>query len=73
MNSDAGPQPGAQPDAIYCPLCKAHLRPWPSHNQGVESAHRYECEHGHMWEINKLRDAARPWNGSRPGWTATPR
>jgi len=58
-----------QPDAIYCPLCMAHLRAIPSRRgerpPGI--SHRYECEHGHVWEINGIPNA-RDWNGARPGW-----
>lgn len=70
-----GPQHGPQPDAIYCPLCTAHLRARPSRRFGPEEAHHYECEHGHLWEINRLaqdEEANRTWNGARPNWVNPP-
>jgi hypothetical protein len=75
------PRPGAnleragpQPDAIYCPLCAAHLRPIRSRNEEPPHSHAYECEHGHAWEINRFPDGdgARRWNGARPGWETVP-
>ena len=61
---------GPQPDAIYCPLCTAHLRPIPSIQQEPQASHAYECEHGHAWEINRFPEGqgARQWNGARPNW-----
>jgi hypothetical protein len=82
MPRDADPpRPGAnleragpQPDAIYCPLCGAHLRPIRSRNEDPLRSHAYECEHGHVWEINRFPegDGARRWNGARPGWETVP-
>jgi hypothetical protein len=75
------PRPGAnleragpQPDAIYCPLCAAHLRPIRSRKEEPPHSHAYECEHGHAWEINRFPegDGARRWNGARPGWETVP-
>jgi hypothetical protein len=65
-----GPQHGPQPDAIYCPLCTAHLRARESRQYPPDEAHRYECEHGHFWEINRLpeQEVNRTWNGARPNW-----
>jgi hypothetical protein len=63
-----GPQPGPQPDVIYCPLCAAHVRPIPATHQPPPTSHSYECEHGHVWEINRLTENARDWNGARPNW-----
>jgi len=62
---------GPQPDVIYCPLCAAHLRPVPSNEQEAPTSHTYECEHGHVWEINRFPEGrgARQWNGARPNWS----
>lgn len=60
---------GPQPDAIYCPLCAAHLRPVTSNKKSINTSHHYECEHGHSWEINRIVDGTpRNWNGARPQW-----
>lgn len=65
-----GPHGKPQPDVIHCPLCKAHLRPIPSRRgrRKPPKSHHYECEHGHVWEINAMT-SARNWNGARPNWT----
>ena len=63
-----GPLPGPQPDVIYCPFRAAHVRPIPATHQPSPTSHSHECEHGHVWEINRLTENARDWNGARPNW-----
>ena len=72
-NVTEGPRSGPQPDVIYCPRCGAHLRSVPSTREPAATSHNYECEHGHVWEINEQgRRQPRDWNGSRPMWEAPP-